>query len=65
MYRTSEMQKPCMWVFPVRVWKSIFVELRLKELFQMFLVHLPDWTSVWPKREKKFQKCVYFGVHFQ
>lgn len=59
------MQKPCMWVFPVKVWKSIFVELRLKELFQMFLVHLPDWTSVWPKREKKFQKCVYFGVHFQ
>lgn len=54
-----------MWVVPLKVWKSIFVELRLKELFQMFLVHLPDWTSVWPKREKKFQKCVYFGVHFQ
>lgn len=55
-------------VFPVNVLKSVFIEVRLKGLFQMVPIHQPDWTSVPGSTKKKglnVQKCVYFGVRFQ
>ena len=57
-------------VFPVNVLKGIFIELRLKELFQMVPIHQPDWTSVPGSTKKKdltyknvfILECVFNGL---
>lgn len=57
-------------VFPVNVLKGIFIELRLKGLFQMVPIHQPDWTSVPGSTKKKdltyknvfILECVFNGL---
>lgn len=40
-------------VFPANVLKGVFIELRLKELFQMVSIHQPDWTAAPSSTKKK------------
>lgn len=57
-------------VFPVNVLKGIFIELRLKGLFQMVPIHQPDWTSVPGSTKRKdltfknvfILECVFNGL---
>lgn len=57
-------------VFPVNVLKGVFIELRLKELFQMVSIHQPDWTAVPGSTKKKdltyknvfILECVFNGL---
>lgn len=46
--------------------KGVFIDIRLKELFQMFSIHLPDQTSVSGPTEKRpeFTKSCLFKKVF-